>query len=91
MVDVADTAHCELADRLRELVSDYRLAEDLLSIGAIKPGSDPKTDDAIARIADIDEFLCQRPTQPSSMDETLRRLNLAVTGSIANPVDHASP
>ncbi|MCL4108174.1 UNVERIFIED_CONTAM: hypothetical protein GTU68_066097 [Idotea baltica] len=90
MVDVANTAHCELAERLRQLVSDYREAEDLLSIGAIKPGNDPKTDDAIARIADIDEFLCQRPTQSSSLDETLRRLNLAVTGSIANPLEQPS-
>lgn len=87
MVDVADRAHCDLAERLRELVSGYREAEDLLSIGAIKPGNDLKTDEAIARVADIDEFLCQRPNQSSSLDETLRRLNLAVTGSIANPVN----
>ncbi|MDB4614365.1 FliI/YscN family ATPase [bacterium] len=86
MMDVADVAHRKLADRLRELMAQFRSAEDLLSIGAIKPGNDVRTDEAIARIADINEFLQQTTTETCSHDETLRRLNHAVTGSIANPL-----
>jgi flagellum-specific ATP synthase len=89
MIDVTDQAHRDLAERLREIVAGYQEAEDLLSIGAIEPGRDLKTDEAIARIDDIDEFLCQRSTEICSLDETLRRLNHAVTGSIANPLSES--
>jgi flagellum-specific ATP synthase len=54
---------------VRRLMATYREKEDLISIGAYQPGSDPLTDAAIAARPAIDGFLRQPVDEPSSAEE----------------------
>jgi flagellum-specific ATP synthase len=60
---------------LRETLAVYRAKEDLLSIGAYAPGSDPVVDYAVRKRGEIDGFLRQRADE-SSDAETADRLLL---------------
>jgi len=46
-------------NRLRELLAAHRRAADLIAIGAHLPGSDPRVDEAQARMGAIEGFLRQ--------------------------------
>ncbi len=74
MSAVADREHKQAAGRLRALISAYEQKRDLILLGAYKPGSDPRTDEAIARMDAINAFLRQDTDESSSFDETRRRL-----------------
>jgi flagellum-specific ATP synthase len=51
----------EAAGRLREVLATYRRKEDLITIGAYQPGSDVRTDYAIAKVDELNGFLKQPP------------------------------
>jgi flagellum-specific ATP synthase len=51
----------DAAGRLREVLATYRRKEDLITIGAYQPGSDPRTDYAIRKVDELNAFLCQPP------------------------------
>ena len=78
--------HLDAGGRLRGLLAAHRRAEDLIAIGAYIPGSDPRVDEARAKLADIEGFLTQGTHDPYSRDEALGRL-LALTGSSAPVAD----
>ncbi len=59
----------EAGDRLRAALAAYRDKEDLISIGAYQPGTDPILDAAISLRTAIDAFLKQRVDEPSVADE----------------------
>lgn len=59
MGDVVRREHREAAAWLREIVATYRRARDLITIGAYVAGSNPKIDEAIARIDAVTDFLRQ--------------------------------
>jgi flagellum-specific ATP synthase len=59
----------QAAAGLRELLALHREKEDLISIGAYSPGSDPRIDRAIALMPSIDGFLKQRVDEPVPADE----------------------
>lgn len=65
------------ANRLRELLSAFRHAEDLISIGAYKEGSRPIVDDAIRKIDDINRFLKQTKTEAGT--DTVTRLRNVIS------------
>jgi FliI/YscN family ATPase len=67
MIDVAGEEHREAARRLRELLAAYRDAEDLVAVGAYRPGASPAVDAAIELGGDINAFLRQRVDEPSSL------------------------
>jgi flagellum-specific ATP synthase len=56
----------EAARRLRALMAAHREKEDLISIGAYQPGSDPLVDEAIGLRGEIDAFLRQHVEEPST-------------------------
>lgn len=66
------------ANRLRSMMAVVRDNEDLLSIGAYEPGSNPKLDEAVQHNAAIDEFLTQDTEDSFSFDETLHLMQKAV-------------
>lgn len=74
MPAVTSREHMQAAMRARRLMAIYRDAEDLVAIGAYRQGMDPELDLAVARHQAIDEFLRQDLTQPSPLEETVRRL-----------------
>jgi flagellum-specific ATP synthase len=63
---------------LRELTAAYRDVEDLVAIGAYKPGAKPLTDRAIARFEPISAFLKQDKHEGSAWETTLTGLRNAV-------------
>jgi flagellum-specific ATP synthase len=72
---VTSPEHIRLAQRLRENLATYREAEDLINIGAYKPGSNPKIDRAIKIIDGITDFLKQRVDDHSDFTQTLRKMS----------------
>lgn len=77
---VSSPEHIKLAGKLRENLAIYREAEDLINIGAYKPGSNPRIDKAVKLIDGINDFLKQRVDDPSDIHQTLRQLQ----GILAN-------
>lgn len=74
MLDVTNETHREAAQSVRDLLAAYREHEDLISIGAYRRGANPRVDAAIDLQVEFEAFLRQRINEPSSLDDTERRL-----------------
>jgi flagellar biosynthesis/type III secretory pathway ATPase len=59
MPDVTDAGHRDKAGKVRGWMAAIRDTEDLVSVGAYVPGSNPRVDEARARAEAIESFLCQ--------------------------------
>jgi type III secretion protein N (ATPase) len=59
MNGLVDREHARAADRVRALLGAHDRQRDLILLGAYKRGSDPLTDEAIARLPRIEAFLRQ--------------------------------
>ena len=59
MPDVVGPSHREKAGQVRAWMAAIRDTDDLVSVGAYVPGANPRVDEARARGAAIDTFLCQ--------------------------------
>jgi flagellum-specific ATP synthase len=79
MPDVVDAAHLAAARTAREDLARAREVEDLVQLGAYVRGQDPRTDQALDRLPRHEELLRQRPDEPSTRDDAVRRL----MGSVA--------
>ena len=62
------------AGRVRELLAVYEEAQDLINIGAYKPGSNPKVDWALKHINSVELFLKQGINESFSFDDTVGQL-----------------
>lgn len=80
MPQIVSPEHLRAAERLRETLATYRNAEDLINIGAYVEGSNPKIDQARARIEQVNAFLQQRFDEASTLSETLQILLNSFTG-----------
>ncbi|WP_413292583.1 FliI/YscN family ATPase [Bdellovibrio sp. HCB185ZH] len=74
MKAVASSEHVKLAQKLKEVLAVYKDAEDLINIGAYKPGSNPKIDKAVKVIDQVNDFLKQRVEDPTNFNNTVRML-----------------
>lgn len=74
MKNVTSPEHVKLAQKLKEVLAIYKDAEDLVNIGAYKPGSNPKIDKVLKVIDPLNDFLKQRVEDGSNMTLTLRNL-----------------
>jgi ATP synthase in type III secretion protein N len=74
MSTVATPRHRELAARIRGVLAVWERQRDLVSLGAYAPGSDPATDEAIARIDAIEAMLRQGEGETSTLDDALAAL-----------------
>ncbi|HNX96911.1 MAG TPA: FliI/YscN family ATPase [Candidatus Aminicenantes bacterium] len=74
MSEIADADHKRAAGKVRELLAVYRDAEDLINIGAYQAGSNPRIDQAVARMEAIRTFLGQGVTEKSTFPQTRERL-----------------
>jgi flagellum-specific ATP synthase len=74
MEDIASLQHKHLAGRLKQMLSTYRKAEDLINIGAYVEGSNPAIDRAIAHIDAINTFLKQDVEESFSLEDSLLHL-----------------
>lgn len=74
MTNVISQDHKQLAQKMREALAIYRDAEDLINIGAYKPGANPKIDRAVRVNDALNNFLKQRVDERTDMTKTLREL-----------------
>jgi type III secretion protein N (ATPase) len=71
---VADADHKKAAGRTREIMATYERQRDLIMLGAYQAGSDPRTDEAIAKIENINNFLKQATADNTTFADTRKRL-----------------
>ncbi|MBS1709247.1 MAG: FliI/YscN family ATPase [Armatimonadetes bacterium] len=71
---VVDGEHVGEANALRELMSAYADVEDLVSVGAYKPGTQPLSDEAIAKMPAINAFLRQDRAERGDFEVTRQQL-----------------
>jgi flagellum-specific ATP synthase len=74
MPAVAGDQQMQVARRVRELLSTYIAAEDLVRVGAYQKGSDALLDRALEALPAIMQFLQQTPMEACSFEDTLQRL-----------------
>ena len=72
----------QAAQRVREAMSSFHRAEDLINLGAYASGSNPKLDAAIRARPELDSFLRQDSEFKSSREETLNQF-LALSSHMA--------
>jgi type III secretion protein N (ATPase) len=78
MTHVAAPEHQQAAARVRQILAAYERHRDLIALGAYRPGSDLRTDEAIDRIDAIENFLRQDPKESARFAETRQRLQALV-------------
>jgi len=81
MPDIADAKHMAMARELRRLYSLYQRNKDLISVGAYQTGSDPRIDEAIAKITAISEFLQQDMNEAVDVSRSLSELEILLGGA----------
>lgn len=74
MPAVTTGSHRAAADRLRALLAAHERHRDLIAVGAYARGSDPDTDEALARLPAIEAFLRQRADEAEDPEGTRTRL-----------------
>lgn len=79
MKAVSEPEHVKLAQKMREVLATYKEAEDLINIGAYKPGSNPRIDRAVKLIDGVNEFLRQDVEDPTSFAQTIKRMKKVIS------------
>ncbi|KPI54768.1 flagellar protein export ATPase FliI [Clostridioides difficile] len=74
MNEIASKEDIKVASFARDMLSEYREAEDLINIGAYASGTNKKIDEAIYYHEHIINFLKQGINEKSSFDETVSNL-----------------
>ncbi|MGE0645773.1 MAG: FliI/YscN family ATPase [Nitrospira sp.] len=74
MRDIVGRSHYEAARRLLELVARYRESEDLVLLGAYKPGVNATLDRAVDAQDGINEFLRQNIEQEANFASSVQQL-----------------
>jgi flagellum-specific ATP synthase len=71
---VIEAPHLAASNTLLRSESAYKQAEDLISVGAYKPGADRAVDAAVATRADVLAYLRQRADEPATFEDSRSRL-----------------
>lgn len=74
MEEIVESDHQEAAGELKEVLSTYRDAEDLINIGAYEEGSNPDIDHALDHIDEVNDFLQQGIQETSDFESTRQQL-----------------
>lgn len=80
MSQIATKEHKRAAGKLKSVMATYADAEDLINIGAYKPGSNKNIDYAIEKIEAVNGFLTQDVDEKVSFEETLEALEQIFEG-----------
>ena len=75
MTVITAAEHQRSAARMRRLLAAHKSAEDLISIGAYRPGTNPDVDEAIEKRAAIEGFLTQGVDQSWSLEGAVEALS----------------
>ncbi|MCM3078891.1 flagellar protein export ATPase FliI [Brevibacillus invocatus] len=74
MTEIASDSHQEAARQLKRHMATFREAEDLINIGAYKPGTNREIDAAIRYRDIIRDFTAQGTHEPSDLAGTIKAL-----------------
>jgi flagellum-specific ATP synthase len=77
MPNIVTDEQRELAGKVRDLITTYREAENLINIGAYVEGSNPKIDKAVEKREDLESFLIQDINEvdfESNLWDSLRKI-----------------
>jgi len=74
MTNVTDKMHQRLAGKFREALALYRQSEDLINIGAYKPGSNARIDYVIAKMDEIIAYQKQEVHDSCSVEASIAML-----------------
>ncbi len=80
---VVSQEHLQRAQAIKELMSVYRDAEDLIAIGAYQKGSNPRIDAAISRMDQINRYLKQSMFEHTAFEDNLAMLEKLAQGLTA--------
>ncbi|HEY8944436.1 MAG TPA: hypothetical protein VIM73_09240, partial [Polyangiaceae bacterium] len=72
--EIASEQNLRSAGVVRDMMSAYREALDLIQVGAYVTGSDPRVDAACAANPHIEQFLKQKTSDRTSLEEAQARL-----------------
>lgn len=81
MPRAADPDFLPVIMRARRVLSTYADMEELIRLGAYRPGSSPEVDEAIAINGPLEAFLGQMKDEASTLAEGYRRLSEILTGA----------
>jgi flagellum-specific ATP synthase len=65
---------------VRDVLSAYKDAADLVEVGAYVSGTNPRVDAALRCINELNAFLRQEPNERFALTETLSRLRQSLDG-----------
>ncbi len=74
MSDIVDPDVLKMASEIREILASYQEVEDLITIGAYKPGQNPRVDRAVQKHEHVLTFLKQSADKPCSIDDCWRSM-----------------
>jgi flagellar biosynthesis/type III secretory pathway ATPase len=74
MPAIISPEHLAKARRLRQLLSSYSSAEDLIRIGAYQKGADPVLDQALVVLPTLNAFLQQNRSEHAPLEKNIKRL-----------------
>ncbi|MCG0237970.1 MAG: FliI/YscN family ATPase [Firmicutes bacterium] len=74
MRQVTDPAHQQAAARFRQYLATYREAEDLIHVGAYKPGQSPEIDAAVAKLPAMRRYLMQGVEERTDLRQAIEEL-----------------
>ena len=75
MSSIVSQEHKNLAAKIRDILSLYSKNEDLISIGAYKSGTNPRLDQAIQKIDQINAFLMQQTDENFTYEEIIQHMH----------------
>ena len=81
MPAITQKEHRAHAALFRRMMASYARSEDLVRIGAYKPGTDPDLDRALGARAEMREFMMQNPEESAPLADSLQRL-AAIAGEM---------
>jgi FliI/YscN family ATPase len=70
MSDIVSKEVTQAVGEMREILAAYQDVEDLLTIGAYKPGQNPRADRGVNKIEAVNAFLRQAVDAPTSLDQS---------------------
>lgn len=74
MSSITQKEHKRVAGQLKNVLATYQEAEDLINIGAYKPGSNKNIDYAISKIDRVNDFLLQDVYEKFTFEDILEQL-----------------
>ncbi|MEA4988308.1 MAG: flagellar protein export ATPase FliI [Anaerovorax sp.] len=78
MDSIVTPEHKQMASKIRDLMSTYQQNEDMIAIGAYKPGNNLKLDEAVSKMDAINTFLKQEIDLSFQYDEILTQMQAII-------------